>query len=825
MVILMMSKYIFLSARLFVNTMNQDTTQVLVSEDVSPQDIAILVLIVAYAGDPTSEELLPIANTLFQLMRHQPMENDNELIVIPTALDLCKQLAKDVRESTFETDELKIEESIATVQNYLLGGLWNITSPELLDTNVVSMMELVQDAKTISVDDIDDENIKIRFSPRSLIGNFIGKVVATLHLLHFDELFLLYEAFVSYREPTRNLFLLLGNKIEENYIEEVQTKGKSQEEDNQLFSQLKTKLNDILDTDISFQTKTIGNKVILPISKYTIQALLDKQIKILETYGLETPQKLKDIMVLMTSNNSSVYLIQSASITNIPSYYYVRYLECLYESDYQGSFQALHQYFDYMVSNNSKYFYHFALISRASLHQYFDEDEKALDSIEEAISVARENKDNVTLTYILSWLFNFMRNKPHLWNHQKFYHNNNELHLLDFLVKKSKTLSPLLYSLSYHFEAFHIIDNGGSMNKYIESLLKGAYVSINDSIPTFMKSMEMSSVVWSRIGNSHLSDIYSNIAYDFAIKTNKLVDGVSLEIRRSYLIYLKGNVDEAYKMLDNLKPRTKKDMSLNKSLQIRRLIMLVNINLNKGRYKSAEKIISMLLDDEIQDIELRTELVYLNAKVQLSLNNNSKALDIISKFFQNINSTISQTKSNLYTIMRLNLLKCEIFNQTGNFTRAISLIIQQLQQAKTVGFITIIIEGIIIFSSILNNMGSFIDTYNILNEKMITILLSDNKEFISQALYELSRSCFNILSNQIDINVTSKELFNRILKYLNVSIQGFRTSINLKMLKKCFELEEKLANYHQSPELLTHSQASLEKLQKRSYEEISYGFL
>ena len=54
-----------------------------------------------------------------------------------------------------------------------------------------------------------------------------------------------------------------------------------------------------------------------------------------------------------------------------------------------------------MVSNNSKYFYHFALISRASLHQYFGEDNKAMDAIEEAISVARENKDNSTLTYII----------------------------------------------------------------------------------------------------------------------------------------------------------------------------------------------------------------------------------------------------------------------------------------------------------------------------------------------------------------------------------------------------------------------------------------
>ena len=44
-----------------------------------------------------------------------------------------------------------------------------------------------------------------------------------------------------------------------------------------------------------------------------------------------------------------------------------------------------------------------------------------MDAIEEAISVARENKDNSTLTYILSWLFNFMKNKPELWKIDKYF--------------------------------------------------------------------------------------------------------------------------------------------------------------------------------------------------------------------------------------------------------------------------------------------------------------------------------------------------------------------------------------------------------------------
>lgn len=71
------------------------------------------------------------------------------------------------------------------------------------------------------------------------------------------------------------------------------------------------------------------------------------------------------------------------------------------------------------------------------MHQYFGEDQKAIDSIEEAVSVARENKDNATLTYILSWFYNFMHHKPHLWAQQSLFSKNSGNHLLDFIIKKA----------------------------------------------------------------------------------------------------------------------------------------------------------------------------------------------------------------------------------------------------------------------------------------------------------------------------------------------------------------------------------------------------
>lgn len=830
--------------------MSKDNVRILLSEDVSPQDIAILALISAYTVCKNEPGYEPIAVSIIQLIRHEPMFNDeNEIVVIPTATDFIDKIHQDLDKYSYNKDVNTRQDIKQSIKQILITALWNMDSVETLDSSVIDMIKLVSGPNTLTysendkgsgIGDDNDVDISMKYSPRSQIGRFIQRMVASLHLLHFDELFLLFEAFVSYREPTRELFeQTMGSEnplrndidhVEEEYSQ-LKLKGKTRDEDQQVFQRLKAKLDNALDTEISFpkdSTKTHRVNV-LPISKYNIQTLLDKQIKLLETYGQKTPKRLKDIMTLMTSNTSNIYLIQSANLSSIPSYYYIKYLECLHEMDYQGSFQALHQYFDYMVSNNSKYFYHFALISRATLHQYFGEDEKALDAIEEAISVARENRDNDTLTYILSWLFNFMRNKPELWEVQNFYHNNNELHLLDFLVKKSKTVSLLLCSTSYHFEALHIIDNGGSMNKYLESLFKAVYVSINDNLPSFIKSMEMCSVIWSRIGNSVLSDLYSEIALSFAQKTGKRGDEISIEIRKSYLKYLKGETDNGFNSLDNLKHKVGEDLSLNKSLTVRRLIMLIKINLNKGRLKYAEKLTNMLMNDEIQDIELRTELVYLNAQVQSFLGNNSKALSIISNYLGKISEQPSQIKTNIWIIMRLNLLKCHIFNVSGVPTRAISLLIQQLQQAKRVGFVSIITEGIIIFSSILNNMESYGDAYKILKLKMTSILMLGNKEYISLAYYNLSVSCFNILKNyhttNSGIGMSQKQLFNNFLRHLNCSISGFKKSINLVMLKQCFQLEREMAILQESKDLLDHSNMSLEKVTKRSLEEIDYGYL
>lgn len=806
--------------------------KLLLLEDLSPHKIALLFVLVLYATNKIPEQSLKeVLLVIIQLLENEPLcDATGAFIIVPQLTDLCHALGNAVCKD--ESDSTQVA-AWAELQRLLLHLLWRINSVESLNTYIINTFQLLLNPLDVCVEKSDTKLI----SPRSFIGDFIQKIVTTFRLLHFDEEFLLYEALVEYRELSRLMYTACGGQLQDDPVilprkshnatrkamEPTTKPGRANDAD--LYAKLNHQLQGSIGVTVSTPThKSEANGRLIPVPKHDFQALLDKQVSLLETYGTETPEFLRQIMTIMASPDANTCAIQNVNFNNLPLYHYLRYLENLHECDYHGAFEALHQYFDYMVSKSSKYFYHFALISRASLHQYFGEDEKAIDAIEEAISVARENKDNATLTYILLWLFNFIRNKPHLWNTQNFYQNNNEHHLLDFLIKKSQLVSLSLFAMSHHFELAHIMNTGGSPTKYLESLVKGMYVSLNDELATFIKSTEMAATVWHRIGVPALSDVYSDLSLEYARSIGKLGDELSIDIRRNYLLHSKGHTEEAYKNLENARSKLQKDHSLFKALQIRSLIMLVKIDLRKGRSKYAEQVTKVLESIDIHDIELRTELEYLKVEVQVALHNYSKALCMISATLTQ--SQLTKIHSNSHTVLRLNLLKGSIFNAAGSPARALSLVIQQIQRGRDLGFVSIVIEGLILLGLMFNNMSAASDAYRLFERLMPKVLSVNNQEFTCLAYYEFARSCLLLIEAGDD---NRKQLFNNCLRFLLLSITGAKASLNLVLLRRCFELEERVGAVPMESlaleELRDHSRLGLEILNKRTVQEADYGFV
>lgn len=835
----------------FLMTGGDSTVKLLLSEDISPHKISLLILISFYASGEIPEFYVgAILTLLVKYLDNELVSNSKEeLVVLPDINDICKGIEKSVsnRCSSADYDDGgKDGEATKELQLKLLQELWNITSVQGLDMLITQSFSHI--TSSLSLYQVKSDNVLRRsISPKSILGAFVRKIVTTFKLLHFDEVSLLFQALIDYREDSRRLFHSLGGRINyaadnEDVSENAEiyrahplgTPRKSivdtdslNESDRKLFENLESRLAVNFNINITRASDNKGYKLV-SLPKTDIQLLLDKQIGLLETFGTETPKALRDVMKLMTNPSSNTSLIQNTSFNNLPSYYYIQYLERLYDLDYHGAFHSLHQYFDYMVSNNSKYFYHFALISCASLHHYFGEDEKALDSIQEAISVARENKDNSTLTYILCWLFNFMRNKPDLWGQQTFYHNNNVLHLLNFLIRVSQTVSLQLYAVSYQFETLSMMDQGGPQFKYFEALLKATYISLTDGTISFVKSAEVASTVWSRVGNPYLSAMYAEMALNLSNESGNMSNELSLLIRRAYLSYDKGDIEETCRLLESIKTFPCRNLSVFKSLNLRRLLISAKIELKRRRYRFAEKLVERMMGESIQELELKYEIAYMDAEVQLSLGNFSRSLQKISNHLSQIEALHSKIQINLHTTIRLNLLKCKIFNDSGSHGKAISLAIQQIQNAKKAGFRSLTVEGFTIFVSILNNMGKFTSAYRLITSIMTETLALNNLEFISCIKYEFARTCLYLCltegNDSEGLILSQKELFKRFLSFLNSSISGFKQLQDIANLEKCFELENIMAKHKQLEELRTHATKSLEKLNIKAIREVNRGF-
>lgn len=778
-------------------------SKVALTEDITPVRICLLLLISLYAENRIPDAFCrPLMSVVVRILENETITNENgELLFFPGPLDLLKQIDAELGalHDGLHSKDLK---------RLFLLELWNICSVDDLDKKI-NRAELFLVAKDTILIETGLSVATKPISPRSFLGGVIQKMVATYKLLQFDEMLLFFESFVDFRSPSRELYLDLGGTI---------TEDKTKEKDAELYLNIADRLHETL--GLTAHTAQLDKTNLVSLSKSTTRALLEKQVTLLETYGGSIPDSVSNVLEAMALQEPGLTLALNLTFSQTPAYYYSRYLQDLHESNYHGALDSLHQYFDYMVSNNSKYFYHFALISRASLHQYFGEFEQALDAIEEAISVARENKDNSTLTFILSWLYNLMSCKPDLWRKQSFYHNNNALNLLDFLITKSQSVSILLHCISYLYETVHTMDSAGTMARYLETLVKAMFLSLHDSKASHIRAAEMAGTVWSRIGQLEVSEMYASMSSENAVRSGRLFDQVALKIRQSFLLLPNEDGSELYSELCTLLQQIcKKDQALENLLKIRCAMLLIEIHLRRGRLFLAKALTDDLLLSDMHDNDIHIELVYLKAKVEVALNNHAAAFATISTFLSSLDSESYQSTVSLHSILRIKLLQCAIYSETGNPLRAFSLLMSQLIKARDVGYSGIVCEGLVVLSSVQAKLGKHEEAYQILESNMPRVLSMNNIELTSSAFFELASGCYRIAQNAKSSPEQDKDLFSRFLRYLNAAINGYKRMKHLRKLLACFSLEKNMAIVKQNSDLIEHSQQAIAKLHAQLREE------
>lgn len=671
-------------------------------------------------------------------------------------------------------DLLKLVDS-ADLRQLVSDRLWLIVTSEDLDAQIRSAFG------SVVTDQIYTTDNEFKINRYSIIGKYISLIYQAFKVLKFDEMAVLFDAFVQYRAP-------LSPPVSANI---------KQNQNDPLFAKLKAHLVDL-------GIESSKPEEVISVPKHDFEALISNQVYLLEKYGTPTPEKLKKVMELMS--NPEVGLIENSNFLNLPQYHYLQYLEALLVRDYHLALTSLHQYFDYMVANNSKHYYHYALILKALFHEDFGEDEQALDTIEEAILIARENKDNHALTYILLWLYNFMKNKPRLWLRQRFYNATNDQQLLEVLLKKLKK-EVSLHTVAYTYEAAQNMSKG-SLRDYMELLLKGIFVSLYSTLsqPFFILA-NMATSVWSRVGYLAVAKVYSDLSQN-AISCIK--DAVDYNCHQLYLQYLSGDDESALNGMDLLLKRFKDHSSFNR-IQVRRLLLEIDVYLKRGRHKVARQMYQQLQASPIHDHELEVEIFIRGMSLLEAEGNYSQA---VAQLTNKLNASVSLSS---YHKLKLQILKCRLFSATDNYAHGVTFLLQQIAAAKKHGFLGLMVEAVLILANNFTALGYHDDSYGLLCHIMPLANALNIHHLQSQGYLELAKVCCKMYQQQAC-------KLGRVLKFLNLAIVGFKKEVALVPLTECFQLERQIAEFYGDTELLQHANLGLEKLALRVKDEKFYGY-
>lgn len=790
--------------------------------------LPILVLITGYCyGRFPAKSIPPILSTLVELIeggRNTHFNTDDDDIVsefFPPVLLILERLQRSI-ELFFKNQNSETEQTIKNyifqVQSYLLGEIWGIQDiDEFYSFLKRSQASLVEQESLISDSDVKcfhnrqkmPKRLKKPLHSSSFLGKFVSSVSIATNTLMFNETVRLWEAFITYRAKSEEIWNNMKN-ANKNLTSNKAWGNMGQCNSKDEYIQQKVEQNTIVE---------LGGTIVQEITSYSqvdLAQLLEFQVHKLQLYSGTIPNSLKRILLSMTESQRGT----------VPSSYYIKYLECWKSGDYEGSFRSLHRYFDYMMSNKQQLFYHYALLSLATLHSSFGSDEEALRAIDEAISVARENKDLNCLNYLLTWLFDFLKSRPEL--SYKFVDHPGREQILQFLKLKTKeSKNPILQSMAYQHEAVKQMLEGFPLRKILNNLTRAFFILLNldSSLNTkmsFCRSCQLTATVWARVGIQSVAELYIDTALQSAGKDISIFDEVELVLQRSLILYSKGDIDDAFEYLESYEDRVTGVAILMKSWQTRYMLLKADFWIRRYQFRQAGVLLDNLKSQisQIHDYELGCELEFECALFQSKLGNPTEATQIIFNQFSRLKESVNSF--NNYWMINFQILYAEIIaKQSSSPERAISILLNSLNTAHKSSLLTLISKGSLALCDVLlriDPVNSSHDVEEILSEGMPIILQTGDLQLSSKGYYLLSYTFFMAKEEHL-----SDDELPRIDVYLSKSLMGFKKLQDLEWIRKCLQLQKRIAIKNKDKKLQGDISISIDRVEAEIESGDQYG--
>ncbi|KAJ1960562.1 hypothetical protein IWQ62_004184, partial [Dispira parvispora] len=326
----------------------------------TPHKIVLLVLIDTFCTNVHlhSQNAL-ITSFMPWCLRH--LHSPNTTFSQQRFTSLCAELKQMV--VSVDDDDVVETQTAWTMQDVILDRL-----PEIQAT-VDAFETLFSDAEALVLFadmDIETQDDQLYLDEGSVLGLFVRKCCLAFHALSFGQVWALYRQF--------RVHVSLDNM--------ASREGSS----------------DSFHPNRNFK-RVLSSHV---VSTFDIEQYLDAHLEVLTSQG-DSPQ----LATFQCHLDSFQQLYPG-----LPKIHFSRYLYAARTGNYEAALYHLHRYFDYYNSQGNRTLYQYALLNLACLEAQFEHHEEARRILQEAIDVARENRDRACLGYASFWLHHLGHPSP-----------------------------------------------------------------------------------------------------------------------------------------------------------------------------------------------------------------------------------------------------------------------------------------------------------------------------------------------------------------------------------------------------------------------------
>lgn len=475
----------------------------------------------------------------------------------------------------------------------------------------------------------------------SYIGEYVDKCLTKYHLGNFDDREELWESFTKYIHDFKasETYSQLKYDLEPFHLDFVTSSNddSSDKEMISFFKQYRRKL-----------TSSEGPGIL--IGESYLQSRLNWEILNIYKNKSKTDPLTRQILSSLSLND----------LTHFPAVHIINYLEAVFDDRYQDASDALHNYFDYMLTQNEENCFHISLLCLATFHTCMHDCPAAIKAFEEATKVARENKNTATLNLIMIWVVNFIEKYP---EYSSQFHVTVE-QIVRYLKFCPDNENSLIFEKAYKFESLLLMMDNADSTLVLESSFK--YMAI--AIQRLQFGADFSHVckygvkLWESLGQPALSEVYGKY-----LATRVPQEQCEQEIESAAIALESKNFSIVIKSLQKLRsPRLSDEHA--KQLKLLEIKYLISVkDYEQGMQKVSE--VTRDLDSNIMNAEWKFKFQVEHCNILLSCGMAARCLPVLKTMLD----AAMESKNSLRASQSMVLL-ATVLRQLGKYKEAYQIL-------------------------------------------------------------------------------------------------------------------------------------------------------